>query len=103
MAEAAVQKTPPSIAGSRIERRTPAFFNPAPGTKVITSELDGKIRKALRSTTRRIAFHLYLRYVFLSLCKPAVEIKQVCLHASRYFIRCLQNLIADGHCSDPFR
>ena len=103
MAQAAMQKILPSIAGSRIERRTPALFNPATGTKVITPELDGKIRKALRSAARRIAFHLYLRYVFLSLCKLAVEIKQVRLHASRYFVRCLQNLVADGHCSDPFR
>ena len=66
MAQAATPKILPSIAESRIERRTPALFNPATGTRVITPELDRKIRKALRSAARRIAFHLYLRYVFLS-------------------------------------
>ena len=97
LAQAATQKILPSIAGNRIERRTPALFNPATGAKVITPKLDKKIRKALRSAARRIAFLLYLRDVFLSLCKLAVEIKQVRLHASRYFVRCLQNLIAGGH------
>ena len=46
------------IARDMPEGRQTAFFYPAAGTKMTTPALNRKIRKALRSEPRRIAFRL---------------------------------------------
>jgi hypothetical protein len=79
------------------EGRQTAFFDPAARTKRMTLGLNRKIRKALRSEARRIVFRLYLRYLFLSFRKTALDIRQALLNARCHFLRCLPNAVMDGH------
>jgi hypothetical protein len=51
----------------------------------------------LWSKARRFVFRLYLRYLLLSLGKTALDMRQALFSARRHVLRCLANVIADGH------
>jgi hypothetical protein len=97
LAHWATEQVIASFARDVPEGRLTAPFDPAAGTKKTIPALNRKIRKALWSEARRIAFRLCLRYLLLSLRKTALNIRQASLNARRYFLRCLSNAVVDGH------
>jgi hypothetical protein len=85
------------LAGNGGDGRPLAFFDPTPGTKVITPDLDRKIRKALRRAARQIALRLFFRSLLLKPSNFAVELRYARLKAIRYFYGCLLKLLKYAH------
>jgi hypothetical protein len=85
------------LAGDRDDGRPLAFFDPTSGTKVITPDLDRKIRKALRRAARQIALHLFFRSLLLKPGHFVVELRYARLKATRYLYGCLLKLFEHAH------
>jgi hypothetical protein len=86
----------PGLTGNWSNDRLLAF-GPTVGTKVITPELDRKVRKALQREVRRIKIRLKLRLLGLYICKFALEFRKFRNHAMRYFVGHLAKFVDQSH------
>lgn len=75
------------IAGDGLERRPLSHRDPTMGAKVITPELDRKIRKALAREVRLIDLSLKCHLALLYLSKLFLEARSALLHVVEYLYR----------------